>query len=1052
MKRIFTLLALALAGASAIAAPMTDNGHKLTQLWAQYEEAHKADRPVKELEILKQIKEKAAAERLPVDFYDAATAYVSTAQRRDWKQREPALQELEQEVKALDEPIVTFLWMNDYQQAATDLLWAYVKENIGRFQGKNTPFYRNISSYLGGNLAQFIQSDKEYVLWRMLPRRTYNSIENDEIYQLLKAEVEGKYPAQPALEYYVIGTKYSGSWQESARKAALEALAAKYQGKAVSLYPRGALLQMQMEKLSRDKAPGSDFEKLYADSEAFENERKALTGEEARIVYGYTTVWSLCERLTAKDLDVQATRETAQVTFQNLKQATLVLYKGSASDGKKLKTWKLQNPVGSFYVRDTLQVAMPVLADGSYELVVSQDKEDDRASYNQYTLSVAVRRTANGWQAYVTDHKSGEPLQKVKLRLMKSGKQVASATVTQDGFTALPKSFVKAMSKSSRAYFSLIAESGNRLSGSVSLRDYYDSWEDSGTRLNIYRDRGAYNPGDTLQFKLVMYQGSARKGYSVCTDKKLTVELRDSEGNTLEEKELKTNAFGSASGSFALPKGLRNGYFSLSVRRSGSTSLLERDSFRVDEFVLPTFDLSFDNDDHLYLVGDEVPVSGKITSYSGHSLTGARVSARVTRWDDVVFEESHDVGPDNTFRFVFPASQAGGYRTEVTVTDATGETRSFHYYKYIGDRIQLSMEVRGAADGSFEPADEEGEDVPYSRVYRPSGSRYIIDGNSLRVYLETEDAEGGKIPVSPEFALLDGEGNTLRQGKVDSGTEVTIDLADLPSGLYTLTASASTLARDGKTELKDTEKCQVLVVRAGDKSLTPAVTRFYVSGPTTVSDGYVSVRLGSTYGPVWGVATLFGEDRQVLESKVFKLEQGVPGEVGFAYAATYPDAVRMQVFYFQDGESVNIERQFRRAKDKLALPLRFTRFQSDAYPGPEYSFALMTDAGVEALAAAWDKSLDAISANYWPVVSLGSYSVPSVSISSACGHITGEKGYDPVIFYSVERSRGGRLLAKSASVEDAMVMEEMAPLPSPPMSAPTLCMRVVTLTSPTALA
>ena len=277
--------------------------------------------------------------------------------------------------------------------------------------------------------------------------------------------------------------------------------------------------------------------------------------------------------------------------------------------------------------------------------------------------------------------------------------------------------------------------------------------------------------------------------------------------------------------------------------------------------------------------------------------------------------------------------------------------------------------------------------------------------------------------------LLDGAGKAVRTGKVDSGTEVTIDLTDLPSGLYTLSASASTLARDGETVLKDSAKCQILIARPADKSLTSAVTRFNVFAPTTVTDGYVSVRLGSTYGPVWGVATLFGEDRKVLDNKVFKLEQGVPGEVGFAYSATYPDAVRLQVFYFQDGESVEMERQFRRAKDKLSLPLRFTRFQSDAYPGTEYSFALQAAPGVEALAAAWDKSLDAIARNRWDMVSLGGYYVASVSISSACGHVTGEKGYDPNI---PMRSRGV-LLSKSAGavMEDGMMLEETAVLAAP---------------------
>jgi hypothetical protein len=1029
MKRIFILLALVLFGATAIAATMTDNGHKLTELWAQYEAARKADRPVKELEILKEIKEKAAAQHYVVDFYDAATAYVSTAQRRDWKQREPALKALEEEVKALDQPIVTFLWMNDYQNSSTDWQWKYVKENIDRFQGRNTPFYRNIGTYLGGNLAPFILSDKEYVLWRMLTRRYYEHIEDDEIYQFLKAEVAGKYPNEPALEYYVIGSKYRYSGQESAKKAALEALEAKYRGKAVSLYPRGALLQMQMEQLSRDKAPHTEFKALYNACKAFEADREAFTGDEARILGGYYAIQNLCTRLTDRNLDVKADRENITVTFQNLKQATLVLYKGSSSDGKKVKSWKLTNPAASFYVADTVKVPMPVVADGSYELEVSEDKIAGHGSYNQYTLSIASRMTGDGWQVYVTDHKSGEPLEKVKLRLFKGGKQLASATVSQNGFTALPASFRKAMDKKPNSHYYLVAESGRRCSGELGLDDYFYSWDGSGTRCNLYRDRGAYNPGDTLQYKLVVYRGDPRKSLSVYAGREITVELLDSEGNSLATQGLKTNEFGSASGSFVLPKGLRNGMFSLNVRQKGSSGVLERTTFRVDEFVLPSFDLSFDQDDKLYLVGDEVSVSGKVTSYSGHSLTGARVSAKVTCRGEVIREESQELGPDNAFKFVFPSPMQGGYVTEVIVTDATGETRSFRTYKYIGDRIQMNLQVRGEADGSFVPAGEP-ENVPYYR--RRSESRYIVDGNSLRAYLEVDDAEGGIIPVPSEYVLLNGEGKAVRQGKVDSGTEVNIDLTGLPSGLYTLSADACVLARDGKTELKDGAKSKVLVVRSSDKSLTPAVKRFFLSSPTTVTDGVMSMRLGSTYGPVWGVATLFGDNRKVLSTKTFKLEQGVPGEVSFAYAATYPDAVRMQVFYFQDGESVEFERQFRREKDKLSLPLRFTRFHSDAYPGTEYSFTLQTGAGVEALAAAWDKSLDAIARNYWPVASMGSYSVPNVYMNSACGFITGEKGEDRVVLYG--SSAGGRLLSKAAgSMEDGMMLveEAMVALPAP---------------------
>ena len=49
------------------------DGHVLTALWKQYEEANKADRPQKEAEILTKIKTEAQQQHLPVDFYDAAT-------------------------------------------------------------------------------------------------------------------------------------------------------------------------------------------------------------------------------------------------------------------------------------------------------------------------------------------------------------------------------------------------------------------------------------------------------------------------------------------------------------------------------------------------------------------------------------------------------------------------------------------------------------------------------------------------------------------------------------------------------------------------------------------------------------------------------------------------------------------------------------------------------------------------------------------------------------------------------------------------------------------
>jgi len=108
MKRLLTTLLAVLTAASILnaAEPMSD-GHQLTDLWAKYQEAKKADRPVKEAEILGQIKKEAFQKRLPVDFWDAATEYVYTVRRRDWKQGNSLREALQKEVADYDSPIIT---------------------------------------------------------------------------------------------------------------------------------------------------------------------------------------------------------------------------------------------------------------------------------------------------------------------------------------------------------------------------------------------------------------------------------------------------------------------------------------------------------------------------------------------------------------------------------------------------------------------------------------------------------------------------------------------------------------------------------------------------------------------------------------------------------------------------------------------------------------------------------------------------------------------------------------------------------------------------------
>ena len=1014
------------------------DGHVLTALWAQYTAATKADRPQKEAEILADIKAEAQRQHLAVDFYDAAVQYVYTVQRRDWKQRGALREQLSADVAAFGEPVVTYLWMGEFAGKSTDERWAYVQDHADAFRGVHRPFYR--TGKMGGALKDFIADDKEYVLWDLLGDRHYTSLDDDEIYQTLKAHLGDRYPDAAWLEYY-----RAVRLDEKEQPAALEALAARYAGRGLAFWPRQDLLQAEFAALEKDKASSEAFQAFYEKCRRFEKERAALQGDEARVAQGCTLAKSLMETLTASSLLVRMEQGNAAVLLRNLDKAEVTLRK---ADGKDvLRTWTAVDPVRSFYVIDTVRIALPELPDGAYLVEAVNGKRSASATYTQYRLSLAARQDARGQAAYVADHLTGRPLERATLVLWKGDTRVLSETVTLDGFTVLPKKFQQAVAASPRVYYALSAEtgSGTELRSSERLSLYHTTVDAEsaadGRYCNLYKDRGAYNPGDTLRFKAVLYKGDLVEKVAVMPDTPVQVVLTDAEGKEVDRLSLKTNAFGSASGSFVLPVGKRNGYFSLRVV-SGKVDLAY-DSFRVDEFVLPTFTLSFDTRDELYLPGDQVPVSGRVTSYTGHSLTGATLTAQVERYGTVVHETTLTPAQDGAFSLSFPAEESGYYTVTVQVSDATGETLSFDTALFISDAIRVALDVRDAADGEFVTLDERNvwRPVFYRRNWRPSPSQYIVTGDTLQAEMRVDDSNGNRVDVPLGWRLLAEDGSVLRQGKAASGEVVSIDLSGIPSGLFTLKASAAV------KETQDESECKVLKVKPSDTVLDAPLRRVFIAGKTEVEDGgKIRLQVGTADGAEWALVTLYGRSREVLLTRKLNLE-GVRGKAGslatveLDYRTSYPDAVRLQVFYFKRGQAVSFERQYTRVRTRLSLPLTFSRFTDKAYPGSAYTFSVRTDPGVEALAAVYDKSIDAVAGNAWPVVTLRDFSVPSVTVNSVCGRVSGQDTYaeedaliddDSVVMaYGVSRA-----MTKSAASVNMMAMEDaVAEEAAPEMAA-----------------
>ncbi|WP_169719445.1 alpha-2-macroglobulin family protein [Olivibacter sitiensis] len=239
-----------------------------------------------------------------------------------------------------------------------------------------------------------------------------------------------------------------------------------------------------------------------------------------------------------------------------------------------------------------------------------------------------------------------------------------------------------------------------------------DDEEEEDPKIHLFTDRAIYRPGQTVYFKGIMYR-ERKNERKVAKNVETSVELYDPNDKSIGELDLKSNEFGSFSGSFVLPaNGLTGDYY------------LEDESgdyqchFSVEEYKRPKFEVTFDTLKGNYRLEQEIAVKGEAQAFSGAQIDGAKVSYRVYRQDiqpywgwsrrpissvreEIVQGETTTDGEGNfEIRFVAKAAterQDGVFRTysyqiEADVTDISGETRTGQQLVRVGDK-SLTLSV-----------------------------------------------------------------------------------------------------------------------------------------------------------------------------------------------------------------------------------------------------------------------------------------------------------------------------------------------------------------------
>ncbi len=299
------------------------------------------------------------------------------------------------------------------------------------------------------------------------------------------------------------------------------------------------------------------------------------------------------------------------------------------------KSWEASLKNENDYQSHGTEIALPPLENGQYVFLAEpKDKTDKTFAYTQVqvtNLALVETQTETHQDFQVVDRNNGKPIAGAKLtfryRLNYDGKRLSKTFVSDETGTI---SIKKAEKEWSDVSITIVHEKDTAY-----YRDYYiyQGYDQTAPGASyscfLFTDRSIYRPGQPLYFKGIALK-SSKESSSLLQNTKVSVQLKDVNGQVVNTADFKTNDYGSFSGELILPSNGLTGEFSMQVL-SEAHNLSGYTSFSVEEYKRPKFETFFEPITESYKVNDSVTVNGTAIAYAGSNITEAKVTYRVKR-------------------------------------------------------------------------------------------------------------------------------------------------------------------------------------------------------------------------------------------------------------------------------------------------------------------------------------------------------------------------------------------------------------------------------------
>ena len=482
---------------------------------------------------------------------------------------------------------------------------------------------------------------------------------------------------------------------------------------------------------------------------------------------------------------------------------------------------------------------------------------------------------------------------------------------------------------------------------------YYHEDVQERTFVQLYTDREIYRPGQTVHMALIAHNRKELDTKAVA-DKEYVVKLRDANHQIVEEKTVRTDAYGTASADFVLPTNGLTGHFQLQVDSRSSKY------FRVEEYKRPTFQVEFDEIKVNYKAGDVIMVTGRAKTYAGVPVQDAKVSYTVMRtrawwwrWGDDDDNEELSDGEITT-------DANGEFKIDVPLElpewvdeEDHKEGNSYRYPRFYSFNVNASVTDQGGESHGAETR------VPLGS--KPTAFSCEIEKKSEKKDLKEfrfslRNAAGQEIPGTVSYTI---DGKAPRT--VNANEKVSINALDLSSGRHVIEATCGT----------DTLKEDFVVFTLKDK--VPCIEThdwFYQTSTTFPRDGGpVTIQVGSSDKDTHIIYTIISGNN-LLESGTLNASNSIITR-NFTYKESYGSGIHLSYAWVKDGEVYTHAVTIQQPLPEKSLKVKWVTFRDLLTPGQKEEWTLQvshpdgTPAQAQFMATMYDKSLNQLAANHW---------------------------------------------------------------------------------------